>query len=491
MQKTSILFLFSILSFVLASQSNLKFENRKIYIGEIDISSVYSVNFNFENISGRELSISYEPITNLVNATYPKNVIANATGLVKMSFYPDSEGPFNESIYIIVDNKEKIELSIYGIVSSIAKSYKSLTESNKLFGDRDIAFMVVDAQTYKPIPFSKVFIRNTVNQKSYIGVANRYGVLINRIPEGKYSVQALINNYNKEILDIKLDANRNVAMILLERKESKDTLQKKPIKKIDTIPSIAKEEITPSPTHLDSSNSLISSTELPIISNTSSKNSEILADEIKNSTPTSSQDSKIQSEAEIITTTRKPLNIILLIDVSKSMEKPNRIGVLKKSIANLIQSYQEMDHLAILTFNDKVHALMKRSKIVNKNDAISLVQSILPSGTTDGVLGMDMAFEMLQENYMPDAINMVIIATDGKINKYASDDKLLLEKIEKMNESGILTSVVGFTTTISHQAKLVQMADVGGGVFIDMNIDTENIENSLIDEIYSTLMNVK
>ena len=67
----------------------------------------------------------------------------------------------------------------------------------------------------------------------------------------------------------------------------------------------------------------------------------------------------------------------------------------------------------------------------------------------------------------------------------------MLEKIEKMNDNGILTSVVGFGTSQSYKAKLNQMAEAGGGVYIDMNLDTENLESILFDDIYSTLLQVK
>ena len=86
---------------------------------------------------------------------------------------------------------------------------------------------------------------------------------------------------------------------------------------------------------------------------------------------------------------------------------------------------------------------------------------------------------------------MVIIASDGKMNKYAFDDKVMLEKIEKMNENGILTSVVGFGTSQNQKTKLSQMAEAGGGVYIDMNLDTKNLESVLLDDIYSTLLQVK
>jgi Mg-chelatase subunit ChlD len=464
------------------SQSSLHFENRKMYLGEIEINNAYGINFSYENVSDKSILLSYEPITNLVNATYKKEVIApGEKGTLKINFYPEAEGPFNEQLYIIVNEKEKIELSVYGTVSSISKSYKSLTDNSKLFGDRDIAFMVVDAQTFIGIPYAKVFIKNVTNQKSYIGIANRFGVLINRIPEGKYNIQALVKDYGKDVLDIKLDPNRNVAMILLDRPEVKDTLVKK-----DSIPK---------PILVEAKDSIIlekvvemkgeDKRVLELLTITSEV--EVLKVNTTSKMDTTTQELLVEESVS----NRKPLNLILLIDVSKSMEKPNRIGVLKKSIIHLIKNYEAQDYLAILTFNDRVDALIERSKVKNKEKCIASVQSILPSGTTDGVLGIDVAFEILKKNYMPDAINMVVIASDGKMNKYAYDDKSMLEKIEKMNEEGILTSVVGFGTSQSYKSKLNQMAEAGGGVYIDMNIDTENLEEVLLNDIYSTLLQVK
>lgn len=465
----------------LMSQTSLRFENRKMYLGDLEINNTYGINFSYENISGKPIRLSYEPITSLVNATYTKEtILAGEKGSLKMNFYPEQEGLFNEQLYIIVNDKEKIELSIYGSVKTISKSYRSLSESNKLFGDRDIAFMVVDAQTFIGIPYAKVFIKNVTNSKSYIGVANRFGTLINRIPEGKYNVQALVKDYGKEVLDIKLDANRNIAFILLERPEIKDTLVK-----IDTqaiTPTLIKDSVqlkvaADSPSRIEEVISV--NTKAPFYDPNPGKQSEVVS--IPNTTAVNTP----------VESNRKTLNLILLIDVSKSMEKPNRIGVLKKSIIHLIRNYQPQDYMAILTFNDQVNELMERSQIENKEKSINRVNSILPSGVTDGALGIDKAFEILQKNYMPDAINMVIIASDGKMNKHAYDDKAMLEKIERMNESGLLTSVVGFGTSQSYKNKLNQMAESGGGVYIDMNIDTENLETILLDDIYSILLRVK
>jgi Mg-chelatase subunit ChlD len=464
------------------SQSSLHFENRKMYLGEIEINNAYGINFSYENVSDKSILLSYEPITNLVNATYKKQAIApGEKGTLKINFYPEAEGPFNEQLYIIVNEKEKIELSVYGTVSSISKSYRSLTDNSKLFGDRDIAFMVVDAQTFIGIPYAKVFIKNVTNQKSYIGIANRFGVLINRIPEGKYNIQALVKDYGKDVLDIKLDPNRNVAMILLDRPEVKDTLVKK-----DSIPKPilveAKDSIIP-----EKVVELKGEDKRVLEPLTITSEVEVLKVNTTSKMDTTTQELLVEESVS----NRKPLNLILLIDVSKSMEKPNRIGVLKKSIIHLIKNYEAQDYLAILTFNDRVEALIERSKVKNKEKCIASVQSVLPSGTTDGVLGIDVAFEILKKNYMPDAINMVVIASDGKMNKYAYDDKSMLEKIEKMNEEGILTSVVGFGTSQSYKSKLNQMAEAGGGVYIDMNIDTENLEEVLLNDIYSTLLQVK
>lgn len=430
-----------------------------MYLGEVDINNVVSVEFNFENISDKKAMLSYEPITNLVNATFPvKEIYPKEKGIVKINFYPDAEGPFNEKLYVKVNGSENIELAIYGNVSSISKAYKSMGENNKLFGDKDISFIIVDAQNLKGIPNAKIFIRNIINQKCYIGISDHYGVLINRIPEGKYKIQALVDNYKSESLDIRLDPDRNIALILLERPDSKDSfIAKESPKKGEPIqPKKIADSIIQEP-----------------------QPAEIAIEEVK------------IAEKTKVDGTRKPLNIILLIDVSKSMEKPNRIGILKKSIINMINNYEANDELAILTFNDQVTSLMERKKIDDKKSVVQLINSILPSGTTDGVLGIDKAFEILQKNYMKDAINMVILASDGKISNNSYDDKNMFEKIELMNEQGILTSVVGFGTSSYDQSKLSKMANLGGGIYINMNVDVENMESILLDEIYSTLLKLK
>lgn len=463
------------------SQNTLRFDNKKMYLGDLDVNNVYSVTYHYENISNNSINLSYEPITNLINATFTKDsILPGNKGSLKINFYPEHEGPFFERLYIIVNDKEKTELSIYGSVKSISPSYKSLTESNKLFGDRDIAFMVVDAQTFEGIPHAKVFIKNSINQKSYIGVANRFGVLINRIPEGKYLVQALVKEYGKEVLDIKLDANKNIAYILLDKPELQDT-------------SNSLSNLNPgSPSNNDSIINLSNSEN----QNLSTDNKEINTKapyyephpeyELENKSPLT-----IVNRDSISKKSRKTLNLILLIDVSKSMEISKRINQLKKSIIHLVENYQQEDFMAILTFNDNVHELMERGQIVNKENCIKKINSIMPSGSTDGVLGIDKAFEILQKNYMPDAINMVIIASDGKINKYAYDDKSMLERVEKMNENGILTSVICFGNSLSYKSKLQQMAEVGGGVFIDMTREDQSGETIIFDDIYSTLLQVK
>jgi uncharacterized protein YegL len=466
---------------LLFSQSNLSIDKKQIYLGEIDINNIVTIDFNCQNKSDNELILSYEPITNLVNSTFPKPILkANEKGIIKVNFYPESEGPFNEKLWIRTSAKDEIELTIYGSVTTISKSYKSLSENNKLFGDRDIAFMIVDGLTRKGIPNSKIFIRNAENNKCYIGISDNYGVLINRIPEGKYKIQALINGYKHESLDIKLDPDRNIAMILLERDELKDTIKK-------PIPKVVNDSIKPKQIDtIAKIDTIIAVKKIPepiadiVVSEIITPPLEIIPEPVIKKT-----------EPRVVADGRKPLNIILLLDVSKSMEKPNRIGILKKSIVHLVENYEANDHLTILTFNDKVSTIMERNIINDKKAVIQTINSILPSGTTDGVLGIDRAFEILQNNFMTDAVNMVILASDGKISANSYEDKKIYEKVELMNENGLLTSVIGFGTSSYDQSKLSKIASIGGGLYLNLNVDSENMEKLLFEEIYGTLLKLK
>jgi Mg-chelatase subunit ChlD len=341
-------------------------------------------------------------------------------------------------------------------------------QNNVLTGNRDITFKAIDANTHKGIPFATIFLENAENHKSYIGKSNEHGVLINRIPDGQYQVDGLIDGYKREIFGIKTDEERNIALILIEKIETKAETKKVEvielkkeiveIKKPDTIP-VKIEEIAQ-----------IKEEEVKV---------EEIAPEI------------IEKKEYIPNSTRKSLNLIILIDVSKSMNNQNRLNQLKSSLINLVNNFESNDRLALMTFNDQVNTLLESQFIKDKKIPIDLINSINPNGSTDGVMGIDKSFEILKSNYQPDALNMVILASDGKISPYAADDKKFYEKVEQMNEQAILTSVVGFGSSQYETAKLNKISVIGGGVFIDMNSVKENQESILLDEIYKTLLKVK
>lgn len=471
--KTFVIFFLLFFNYYLIGQKSLVFEKKQQYLGELSINNTVTVEFNFTNQSDKEVLLSYEPITNLVNANFSKTIIApKEKGMVKVNFFPEIEGDFNEKLKIKVNGKDETELVIYGLVVTITASFKNQFEDPKLYGDKEIAFMIIDGMTNKGIPHSKIFIRNIENNKSYIGISDDLGVLTNRIPEGKYKVQAIIDGYKQDCIDIKLDPNRNLAKVILEKTEIQDTVIVIP-KKI-----VATTRETIDSKKLDTSSNI----QMGVISNPKTSEPIVIQqiDEVKYT------DSKLS-----VSNTRTALNIILLLDVSKSMGNQNRMILLKKSLTYLIQNYESNDKLTILTFNDKVNILYDRNQIKDKSAIINILNSIEPSGTTDGVLGIDRAFEILQSNYMQDAVNMVIIASDGKISNQGYDDKKLYEKIESMNESGLLTSVLGFGNSNYEKSKLNKMASIGGGLFLDYSQNVKLSETLLFDEIYSTMMKLK
>jgi Ca-activated chloride channel family protein len=187
---------------------------------------------------------------------------------------------------------------------------------------------------------------------------------------------------------------------------------------------------------------------------------------------------------------RRPLNIIMLIDNSTSMGEDNRMTQVKESISHLVKNYNKNDQLSILTFNEEVNTILPPTRVTANNQIQTKLDEMTVSGKTNGEAGINKAFEIMQNIANPESLNMIVLATDGRIASSDYIEQKILKKIEEMNVKGYLLSVMGFTNSTYTGRKMQQMSDIGGGLYIDMSQHKENYNSLLLDEIYNTLLKI-
>jgi len=156
-------------------------------------------------------------------------------------------------------------------------------------------------------------------------------------------------------------------------------------------------------------------------------------------------------------------NFVLLIDVSGSMDSNDKLGLLKVGFKQMIDEMRPTDRVAIVTYAGKVEVLLN-STFCDEGDKIKqAIDNLKASGSTAGGAGIQMAYEIAEQNFIPDGNNRIILGTDGDFNVGISSKEELVEFIKKKRETGVYLTVLGVGTGNLNDAMMEQLANNGNG----------------------------
>lgn len=157
------------------------------------------------------------------------------------------------------------------------------------------------------------------------------------------------------------------------------------------------------------------------------------------------------------------MNLVFLIDVSGSMNHPNKLALLKQSFGELIDRLRRDDRVAIVTYAGRAGTVLSSTPGIRKEEIRSAVNRLGAGGSTAGAAGIEEAYRIAKESFIEGGNNRVILATDGDFNVGISSEDALVKLIEAKREEGIFLSVLGFGTGNYQDHKMEQLADNGNG----------------------------
>jgi Ca-activated chloride channel family protein len=185
--------------------------------------------------------------------------------------------------------------------------------------------------------------------------------------------------------------------------------------------------------------------------------------------------------------TEKPrTNLVFLLDVSGSMNSPDKLPLVKQSMELLLTSLQPDDTVAIAVYAGAAGTVLEPTAVRDKQKIINAMNQLSAGGSTAGAQGIRLAYELAEAQFDPAAINRVILATDGDFNVGITSQRELQSFIERKREKGVFLSVLGFGQG-NYQDQLMQaLAQNGNGVaaYIDTLSEAQKV---LVDEATSTL----
>jgi Ca-activated chloride channel homolog len=184
---------------------------------------------------------------------------------------------------------------------------------------------------------------------------------------------------------------------------------------------------------------------------------------------------------------RPAANLVFLVDVSGSMNSPERLPLVKASLSMLADKIRPQDRVSIVVYAGQTG--LKLSPC-NKPETIKAALDQLQSGgSTAGGAGLKLAYATAQQNFKKGSINRILLATDGDFNVGITDKNELKQYVAGQRDKGVTLTTLGYGTNNYNEALMEQIANVGNGnyAYIDSAMEAQKV---LDEEMSSTLFTI-
>ncbi|HEX5127363.1 MAG TPA: VWA domain-containing protein [Rhodocyclaceae bacterium] len=184
-----------------------------------------------------------------------------------------------------------------------------------------------------------------------------------------------------------------------------------------------------------------------------------------------------------------PANLVFLVDVSGSMDEPDKLPLLKASLKLLVNELRTQDRITLVTYAGNTAVVLPPTSGDNKGRVMAAIDGLNAGGGTAGASGIRLAYRMAQQGFVQGGINRILLATDGDFNVGTTDINQLKSMIEDRRKSGVSLSTLGFGTGNYNDETMEQLADVGDGAYsyIDSLMEGHKV---LVNEMTSTLATI-
>lgn len=195
-------------------------------------------------------------------------------------------------------------------------------------------------------------------------------------------------------------------------------------------------------------------------------------------------------QGKVIETANLPAsNLVFLIDVSGSMQSPDKLPLVKSSLKLLTEQLREQDKISIVVYAGSAGLVLPSTSGANKAEIVRAIDALEAGGSTAGGAGIRLAYNTAREAFISGGNNRVILCTDGDFNVGVSSDAEMEKLIEKERESGVFLTVLGYGTGNYQDSKMQVLANKGNGnhSYIDGISEARKV---LVNEFGGTLFTI-
>jgi len=382
----------------------------------------------FTNLSSNKLAILLVEKGPNVKVNFQRKFYQpGEKGTISVYYNARQMGEFSEEMKIFTNlDTAALSITLKGVCISIQECFPNINNLNL----RNI--MVINKITQAPIPLAPVsFVHNHNIQKPFTLKMDKNGKAVEELPIGLYNISASVTGY--EPYDNELFIPKTYPNLVIELTPHL-VVQETPV-------------VTEPPKPVVATKPVVTSTELP--------------------------EDKYAAN-----------NVVLLLDVSGSMHSQNKFRLLQQSINNLVMVLRPIDVVTVIIYSTNAKVILSGVPGNDKEKITTVIQDLVPHGSTQGVKGLSMAYDLATAQFIKGGNNQIILATDGEFSERNVTDEFYQQLISGYTQKGIKLSILGFGVNRPAMERMKKMTTSGQGSYI--HIDSEKyIKDALINEIKS------
>lgn len=158
-------------------------------------------------------------------------------------------------------------------------------------------------------------------------------------------------------------------------------------------------------------------------------------------------------------------NLVFLLDVSGSMSSPDKLELIQDSMLLLVDQLRPIDRISIVVYAGSASVVLNGGDSTDKRSIENAINRLRASGSTAGSAGIELAYEVAEDNFIDGGNNRIILATDGDFNIGTSTIEGMISLISEKRETGVFLSVIGVGTGNIRDDIMEALADNGNGVY--------------------------
>ncbi|MGV3504596.1 MAG: YfbK domain-containing protein [Adhaeribacter sp.] len=192
---------------------------------------------------------------------------------------------------------------------------------------------------------------------------------------------------------------------------------------------------------------------------------------------------------EIATDQLPAANLVFLIDVSGSMNTPDKLPLVKAGFRLLTEQLRPQDRVAIVVYAGAAGLVLPSTPGTQKDRILQAIENLQAGGSTAGGAGIQLAYRTAQENFQREGNNRVILASDGDFNVGVSSDAEMERLIEEKRQGGVFLTVLGFGRGNLKDSKMEKLADKGNGHYAYID-NLQEARKVFVSEFGGTLFTI-